>query len=312
MIADRLSERAEQLRSAGEPFVLATVVRARRPTSVRPGDHAVIGVDGAIDGFVGGVCTESSVRLHSLRAIETGQPILLRLVPDGGDRFGPDDAVDDAVVEHNPCLSGGALEIFLEPQLPPMQLLVIGGSPIARALERIGRAAGYDCERADPDSAGAIERAAAVVVCTHGNAEEIVLARALDGGVPYVALVASPRRGAAVLAGLDVADELRGRLHTPAGLDLGARTPSEIAISILAQIVAEHHADPIVGDPGARTARPVDAPTAVATAIDPVCGMTVAVSPAAQQLSSGAGETVYFCGSGCRERYLNAQQTAGT
>src|ERR1700727_3143869 len=137
MIADRLSVQVQRRVGGGEPFVLATVVRAKRPTSVRPGDHAVVRRDGTIEGFVGGVCAESSVRLHSLRAMETGDPLLLRLLPDdapgldGEDR----DAIDGAVVEHNPCLSGGALEIFLEPHLPPSQLVVIGGSPIAIALE---------------------------------------------------------------------------------------------------------------------------------------------------------------------------------
>jgi xanthine dehydrogenase accessory factor len=224
-------------------------------------------------------------------------------------------------VEHNPCLSGGALEIFLEPHLPPSQLVVVGGSPIALALEQIARASGYDCVRAGPDGLGSLDHAAAIVVCTHGNGEEAVLARALRAGVPYVALVASPRRGRAVTAALDVADELRVRLHTPAGLDIGARTPDEISISILAEIIAEQGSQPgtpgpgdaggagagatgssaggVSGGPAAGRVAPA---TPGATATDPVCGMTVAISPASPQLTVG-GDTLYFCGPGCRDSY---------
>ena len=125
---------------------------------------------------------------------------------------------------------------------------------------------------------------AALVVASHGSDEEPILARALTAGVGYVGLVASKKRGAAVLAALDVPDALRALVHTPAGLDIGARTPADIAISILAEIVAT------------RTAH---APAAAAvTAIDPVCGMEVVVSPATPQLDG-----VYFCCEGCRDRY---------
>jgi xanthine dehydrogenase accessory factor len=345
VIADRLSAQVQQLLSEREPFVLATVVRARRPTSVRPGDHAVVRLDGTIEGFVGGVCAESSVRLHSLRAMETGDPLLLRLLPDDvagfdGERRAASPrspvpyVLDGAVVEHNPCLSGGALEIFLEPYLPPSQLLVIGGSPIALALERLAAAAGYDCIRSAPGELQTLDRAAAVVVSSHGNGEEDVLAQALRAGVPYVALVASPRRGAAVVAELDVADELRAGLHTPAGLNIGARTPAEIAISILAELVSEQHSHPdVIGEvaavsgseaaveagsgAGSAAVEPGSGSEAAAVSVgvattttDPVCGMTVAVSPASQQLRLADGDTVYFCGPGCRERYAREHADA--
>jgi xanthine dehydrogenase accessory factor len=329
VIADRLSGQVQQLLERREPFVLATVVRARRPTSVRPGDHAVVRRDGTIEGFVGGVCAESSVRLHSLRAMETGDPLLLRLLPDDVAGFDGEgrDSIDGAIVEHNPCLSGGALEIFLEPHLPSSQLVVIGGSPIALALERLAEAAGYDCIRSAPGKLETLDRAAAVVVSSHGNGEEDVLAQALRAGVPYVALVASPRRGAAVIAELDIADELREGLHTPAGLDIGARTPAEIAISILAEWVAEQHSHPdVIGEcaleaaPGsevtpassalAGSSAPAGSSSLVTTTTDPVCGMTVAVLPASQQLTLADGDTVYFCGPGCRERYAREHADA--
>jgi xanthine dehydrogenase accessory factor len=316
VIKGELSGVTARLVQERAPFVLATVVRARRPTSVRPGDAAVVLGDGTIDGFVGGVCAESSVRLYSLRALETGEPLLLRLVPGGSEEAGDDGAVvergDGAVVERNPCLSGGSLEIFLEPHLPAAQLVIVGDSPIARALERLARAASYDCSRASgPDGSRApgLDGAAAVVVASHGSGEEAVLAAALRAGVPYVALVASPRRGAAVRAALDVAPELADQLHSPAGLDIGARTPEEIAVSILAQLVAEQHVHPSFGG-CAPSAIPIEAHAPVAlAAVDPVCGMQVAVSAATPQVSALEGETVYFCGPGCRDAY--ARERAG-
>jgi xanthine dehydrogenase accessory factor len=212
------------------------------------------------------------VRLHAARALETGEAILLRLVPG----VAPADAPatpDGVVVAHNPCLSGGSLEIFLEPQPVAPRMAIVGETPIARALADLAAAAGYDV--------GDESDAAAVVVASHGEDEEAVLARALNAGVPYVALVASPRRGRAVRDSLDVPEALRDRLHTPAGLDIGARTPMEIAISVLAQVIAS------------RTAQPH-----AITAIDPVCGMEVVVGDATPSF-----EGAYFCCEGCRSKY---------
>jgi xanthine dehydrogenase accessory factor len=205
------------------PFVNAVVVRAQRPSSVKAGDRAIVLADGTIDGFVGGACAEESVRLHALRVLETGEPLVLRIVP--GDGEAP--AEEGAITVSNPCLSGGALEIFLEPQLPAPRMAVVGDTPVARALASLAERLGYEMH---PDAD------AAVVVASHGHGEEEALARALEAGVPYVGLVASRRRGAAVLESLDEHD--RERVHTPAGLDIGARTPDEIALSILAEIVA--------------------------------------------------------------------------
>jgi xanthine dehydrogenase accessory factor len=285
MIKGQLADRVARLTQERKPFVVATVVRARRPTSVRPGFSAVVLPDGSIEGFVGGACAESSVRLHALRALETGEPMLLRIVPgEDGDEGDVASPFEDAVVERNPCLSGGALEIFLEPQLPAARLVVVGSTPIASALAGVAAAAGYEVALDGVPGPGD----AAVVVASHGSDEEGVLAGALTAGVPYVALVASRVRGEAVRAALDVPDELRGHLHTPAGLDIGARTPEEIAISILAESIAQAHA------------HPVRAPSS--SAVDPVCGMEVAVSEATPFLDV-AGERVYFCGTGCRDAY---------
>jgi xanthine dehydrogenase accessory factor len=288
VIGGKLAQRAEALIEAREPFVAATVVRAQSPTSVHPGDTALIGVDGAIDGFVGGACAESSVRLHALRVLETGEPLLLRILP--GEDEQETATVDGAVTVRNPCLSGGALEIFLEPHLPAPHVFVVGETPVAGALMELGGALGFamvggtERDAPEPDDA-------AVLVASHGHEEEFVLASALRAGVPYVGLVASRRRGTAVRASLDIPDELRAQLHTPAGLDIGARTPKEIALSIFAEIVAERRAMGIPPD----TSRP-------ATAVDPVCGMEVVTGEGAITLEH-EGRQIYFCCSGCRDAF---------
>ena len=237
------AKRADALVAERKPFVTAIVVRAQRPSSVRAGDSAVVLPDGTIEGFVGGACAEPSVRLHALRVLETGEPLLLRIVPGDGE----EPAQEGSVTVANHCLSGGALEIFLEPSLPSPRVLTVGDTPIALALAAIGERVGLDVE---PLPAGAeVELAdgdVAVVVASHGRGEEDALAAALRSSVPYVGLVASRRRGAAVVEELRAAgvsdDELR-RLRTPAGLDIGARGPEEIALSILAEIVAVRRRD---------------------------------------------------------------------
>jgi xanthine dehydrogenase accessory factor len=235
MIAERLANRATALAAERMPFVQATVVRAGRPASVRAGATALVLRDGTIEGFVGGHCAEPSVRIHALHALETGDALLLRIEPGDGEAA----AADGAVTVHNPCISGGALEIFLEPHVPAPRVHVIGSTPIALALVDLGRGIGYDVV---PNTTGDLDPSAddaAVIVASHGRDEDRALGTALDAGVPYVGLVASRKRGAAVVADLDVSDDDRARVHTPAGLDIGARTPEEIALSILAEIVAE-------------------------------------------------------------------------
>jgi xanthine dehydrogenase accessory factor len=224
--------RTDALTASRTPYAVATVVRRQRPSSVRPGDSAVVLADGTIDGFVGGTCAEESVRLHALRVLETGEPLLLRIVP--GEIEGP--AQEGAVTVSNPCLSGGALEIFLEPRLPAPRIVVAGDTPIALALERLAREVGFDAVvYAGTEAIAVDDEDAAVVVASHGHGEEDALHAALVSPVPYVGLVASRTRGAAVRESLDVD---ASRLRTPAGLDIGARTPEQVALSILAEIVA--------------------------------------------------------------------------
>ncbi|GIH76727.1 XdhC family protein [Planobispora longispora] len=215
-------------RAGREPYVMATVVRAGRPTSAKPGDRALVRADGTIEGFVGGHCATSAVRAQSLRLLRSGDSTLLRITPAAAEPY----EEEGLVAVGQPCLSGGTLEIFLEAVLPPALVRVHGEGPIALALRRVGAALGYQVE---PAAGPPAPDTAAVVVASHGVGEAPVLTAALRAGVPYVGLVASRRRAAAVLAGVEGGE----RVHAPAGLDLGSRTPGEIALSIYAQIVAE-------------------------------------------------------------------------
>lgn len=295
-----LFARANGLRAQRTPFVLATVVRAERPTSAKPGDRAIVLSDGTIDGFVGGACAESTVRLQSLMLLQTGESTLLRITPVAGDE---QPAVDGMVIVDNPCLSGGTLDIFLEAVVPAPLVHVFGDTPIARALAEVGAAAGYAVGSSDDPAAPIPPDAVAVVVASQGHDEETVLRAAVGADVPYVALVASRKRGAAVLAEADLPADLADRVHSPAGLDIGARTPGDVALSVLAELVQIRAATPPVGVPAAgAAATPLLTVLDQATAVDPVCGMSVAISPGSLRLEH-AGRTWYFCAAGCRTAF---------
>jgi xanthine dehydrogenase accessory factor len=204
---------------------------------------------------------------------------------------------DGAVTVQNPCLSGGAIEVFLEPALAAPRVLVVGDTPIAGAVRRIGGELGLDLvavqgDGPDPDSGDL-----ALVVAAHGRDELQPLRRALEAGVPYVGLVASPKRGAGVIDELradGVGEELLELIDVPAGMAIGARTAGEIALSILAKIVAVRRAAPDAPAAGASKPSPV--------AVDPICGMTVAAVAGTRSLQRN-GETLYFCSEGCKTQF---------
>jgi xanthine dehydrogenase accessory factor len=302
-----LMARADQLREQRTPFILATVVRAERPTSAKAGDRAIVMADGTIEGFVGGVCAESTVRLQGLRLLDHGASTLLRITPTDGDEEVIEPTAEGLVVVGNPCLSGGTLDIFLEAVLPPTLVYVFGAAPIARALESVAKAAGFAVTAVTDPDAPIADDTAAVVVASHGRDEEKVLARALAAQVPYVGLVASHRRGTAVVSELDVPEDLRAKVRTPAGLDIGARTPLEIAVSVVAELVSVKASLQPVPKPAPRQTLPM---VEALTAIDPVCHMTVAAVPTSLHLELD-GKTWYFCGPGCKQAFADNPKAYG-
>ncbi|HEV7678130.1 MAG TPA: XdhC family protein [Candidatus Dormibacteraeota bacterium] len=308
--------------AAGMPCVLATVVRTEPPTSAHPGDTAVVTADGRLHGWIGGSCSEPLVRREALRAIGDGLPRMVRIRPTasvvGETRDGPDLTVATT------CPSGGALDIFIDPQVAPGLLVVIGDSPAAGMLVRLGAAMGMRTSALDADAlaAGLPSPAAAdtwVVVATMGHYDEAALEAALSLPGADVALVASERRAAAVLGNLAARGTVSAadvaRVRAPAGAVRGG-TQEEIALHALDEVVAlrrqrlVHLARGETGALQGRTGGEHSAEPAFAT--DPVCGMVVDVAASTHHVDH-AGTTYHFCCDGCArsfaaepERWLHA------
>jgi xanthine dehydrogenase accessory factor len=319
MITAALARRAEQLGAEGAAFVTATVVHVQRPASVEPGNVALVLADGTIEGFVGGMCSEHSVRAYALQALESGNAVLLRILPFSEDGEGsPSDQVaaeDGAVVVQNPCLSGGVIEVFLEPVLPAPRVLVVGETPTAAAILLIGAQLGLDAVSVNEDGLDLRPGDLALVVAAHGRDELHTRRRGLEAGLPYIGLVASPKRGTGVLAELrgdGVSESDIARIDVPAGIDIGARTPAEIALSILARIVAVRRDERTVAAVQTRSAvvAGADASQPAPLAIDPICGMTVAAVAGTLSLTYD-GETTYFCCEGCKSKFEAQREHAG-
>ena len=267
---------AGRLASEGRPYVLATVVSVVRPASTRLGDRALVTPDGSVTGWIGGACSEPTVVREALRALAEGESHVARM--EGG------------------CASEGVVEILIEPVLPSPLLAIVGESPAAHTLAELARVVGWRVRREG------VEGADAVVVATMGHGDEDLLAAALSSGAGYIGLVASARRAGSVLAALragGLEDEDVLRVRAPAGLDLGPSSQEEIAVAILAELVAWRHTRPD------RSLMPQEA-------VDPVCGMTVAVEAGAERVVH-EGVTVVFCSAHCKARFeAEPERYAGT
>lgn len=293
MGAPRLDERIADLLGRRVPFVQATVVRAEHPTSASPGDTAVVLADGSMEGFVGGDCARTSVRTASLQVLDSGESVLLRVLPDTTAAF-PE--VPGAVVAVNECLSGGALEIFLHARVPAPVVHVVGDTENARAIAQVAEASGL-AVRTGPVG-DLLPGTVAVVEASHGEGETHSVRAALDAGIGFVGLIASERRGAAVLDGMGLTEAERARVHSPVGLPIGSLTPGEIGLSVVAQVVRALRTEGLTAPPGLGV---VD--VAVRIEVDPVCGMDVVVDDDALR-GVRDGQEWFFCGAGCRESYL--------
>ena len=314
---------ASDLAGRSEAFALATVVRREPPSSARVGDTAIVTPDGEFQGWLGGSCTRPTVIREALAALADGAPRLIGIVRDA-----------DSMPSTRPgltlfpmaCHSGGSVEIYIEPLLPARRLLIFGVSPTAQALARLATVLGYRVEAVDPEASetlfpdvsrlvtsdasieppGSEQEAGRcfAVVATLGQRDEEAAWAASQMKPAYVGVVASRKRFGHIretLTAQGATPEQLDRIANPAGLDIGAETPEEIALSILAEITRR-----------ARARRPARAPapaTVVAdTERDPVCGMSVAVAAASHQADAG-GRTYYFCGAHCRDRFLAEPHT---
>ena len=303
-LADQVLDRAADLRQRGETFVVATVVRVEAPTSARAGDKAVITADGKLWGWVGGSCSEALVKREALVALEDGQPRLVKIAPDEAPEHLP------GVVSHlSTCPSAGSLDVFIDPQLPRPRLLVVGATPAAHALVRLGATVGFTTCAVHPGATpadipeadlviGSLDLVPAhpdsntwAVVATMGHYDEDALASLLPFDLAYIGVIASRRRFATVLdvlAGRGIAG--RERVRRAADGAVGS-SQEEIALATLAEIVGERHA------------RQRQQPVARAeNAVDPVCGMSVEVEHAMHVLRVGDA-TYYFCSARCLDTF---------
>jgi xanthine dehydrogenase accessory factor len=302
-----------RLAAERSPFVLATVVWRRGPSSGREGTKAVILADGSLHGWLGGACAEPTVIKEALQALVDGRPRLLQLGPPEDFGTGRSDGVVSVPMA---CESEGAMEVYLEPELPAPQLVVIGRSPAASTLVRMGEALEWHATLVDD---GATERDHPevthvvrtldlgsldigerdfVVVATQGHYDEKALEAALATAAGYVGLVASRKRAGAVMEFLrdgGIPEEALARVHAPAGLDLGSLPNNQIAVAVLAEMVG-------LQATGGLTTGVVVAQRR--EAIDPVCEMIVDVDTAKWTLEH-EGETYYFCAPGCRKAFEN-------
>jgi len=302
-----LARRAEELAAQGAAYVTATVVRAQRPTSAHAGDVALVTSDGTIQGFVGGICAEHSVRLFSWTAMKTNEPILLRILPTAPEDVKEQEMQEGAVTVLNTCLSGGAIEVFLEPTLPVPRVSVVGSKPIAAQIERLGSEFDLDIVAAGDEPADVRDGDLGLIVAAHGKGELEALRAGIEAGLPYVGLVASPKRGAALVEELrsaGVPEDQLARIECPAGLDINAKKPPEVALSIIARLIERRYSKEY--SPPLRAPRDQEAPT---FAVDPICGMTVTAEPSALHLEHD-GETIYFCAPGCKKTYEREHMAA--
>ncbi len=297
---------------------IATVVAREAPVSAHLGDRAVIFADGRMEGFIGGACSRDIVRRHALAALESGRPLLVQIRPGG---VTVETAADGSrVVIPMTCTSEGAVDVFLEPQLPARRFFIAGMTPVAEALAKIAAAAGFRVTRvvlrsevrdlSDGEQGTAItlddlqvvvaalepgDRVrAAALVASQGHYDEDALVP-FAGAIGYVGLVASRKRAAAIRAVLvarGVDEAALAAIANPAGLDLGARDALGVAVSILAEVVAT----------SSKTLAPREDAIRVAVAIDPVCGMSVDQATARYAIEHD-GSTVFFCCAGCREAF---------
>ena len=360
---------ASDLAGRSEAFALATVVRREPPSSARVGDSAVVTPDGGFHGWLGGSCTRPTVIREALAALADGAPRLIGIVRDPDSIAQPRSGL---TVFPMACHSGGSVEIYIEPLLPARRLLIFGVSPTAQALARLAAVLGYRVEAVDPEASetlfpdasrlvtsdesieppGSGQDAARcfAVVATLGQRDEEAAWAATRLEPGYVGVVASRKRFGQLrqtLAARGATPEQLERIANPAGLDIGAETPEEIALSILAEITRRARAerprgerdrgangDPAPGVPVTRTEQDPPPAAAVAqteqdrapavaigdtdsgqtpaaavpaTARDPVCGMSVAVAAASHQADVG-GRTYYFCCAHCREQFLAEPQ----
>ena len=339
--SDAVIARAAQLKAAGKAFALVTVVRAVSPTSAKPGAKAVVEADGVIQGWVGGGCAQPAVIKMAKKSIADGQSRLIRISPN------KTDVIEEGIVDFGmTCHSGGTLDIFIDPVISKPALLLIGASPAAQSLCGLAQRVGFAVTAAFPEAnqelfpeashildtleLGSVAevKATFVVVATQGKRDEAGLEAALATGAPYIAFIASTRKAEKLKQYLKERGHEPAKVDAiiaPAGVEIDAETPEEIALSVLAAVIKARRS----GEFAVTGSVPVEETEAAsccgsastepkqdeadssccgseqvtsAEAIDPVCGMTVNTASAEHRYEY-KGSAYYFCCGGCQHSF---------
>jgi xanthine dehydrogenase accessory factor len=319
-MSHQILEQIYELNRQGESFAVATVVRVEKPISAKPGDKAIIKADGSLQGWIGGGCAQDTVVREANKVILEGEPRFLRLVGKGGAVSDRSEGILEFPIT---CHSGGTLDIYIEPVLPRPQLLLFGNSPVAITLAKLAKVLNFEVGVLDPLAtheefpeadwlsaeldlkAHRLGPIAFIVVATQGHDDEFALETAVRSRVPYIAFVASKTKFTSrveYLRDCGISDGEIAHIKAPAGLDIGAVTPDEIAASILAEMVQVRRQQLAPQKLQAAQAVAAVQELVVAEAQDVICGMMVEI-PSAKYKSEFRGEPYYFCCASCKAQF---------
>ena len=293
----------------GEEFAVAHVIWREAPSSGKPGDKAIILKDGTIIGWIGGGCVKGIAVKEAREAIRENRSRLVRIDPDEGN------SEDSSHKTYRmTCHSGGTMELFIEPITPNPQLIIVGKSNIARALSKLAIATNLRVHVLSNDvhkgmfpgvnnihdlvdfSKINIDKNTFIVVSTQGEDDEESIRKALETSCNYVGFISSLRKSVKIKEYLEQTELSANRINElkiPVGMDINAKLPEEIAISILAEIVQ------LFRDPNRKEDQESDTAINDDTYINPVCRVAVSKKDAKHVLEYGA-HTVYFCCDGCK------------
>ena len=309
MTNDELLEMARELNELGEAYALVTVVRVVAPTSAYLGAQAIVLADGTLHGWIGGGCAKNVVISAAQRAIENGEPKLMRI---SNDQIYPEEDVEHYAMS---CASNGTVELFIQPYSARSALCVLGSTPAADEAR-------FLAQRLRIRLTATPGEAPVVLVATQGQGDEEALEAALRSPAKQVLMIASRRKAEklrAVMRMRGIDESQFARLQVPAGPDAGAKTPGEIALVAIVGVLAllrGRGLAPVNAAPAAQEAakgagqerRQPDARTApgIATAqakfVNPVCGMAVSIANP-MHVENYAGVAYYFCCDGCRTTF---------
>ncbi len=311
-------EQATTLNKGKESYATAFIVRRKIPSSGKPGDKAIITKDGQIHGWIGGGCTRGIVLKEALNAIQEGKPRLVSISPEAREN-----AASGVKNYAMTCQSGGEVEVYIEPVLPKPHIVIFGSSHIAMALAKISKAMGYQVSAVMPKPDKAVypevdnlvstadfqsenlQANSYLIVCTQGEGDTEALHKAILSEKPYLSFVASRKKANSIfrdLRKLGVTFDQLKTIKTPAGLDIGAKLPEEVAISILAEIIQDFR-----GEQAETTAQTPAALPNEDYYMNPVCNIPVQKSTAKHVLEY-KDEKVYFCCDGCKVSFEKAPE----